>query len=1001
MTRIIKTLKERLDLVQVVSEHVKLKKTGRSYIGLCPFHSEKTASFHVFEEKGYFRCFGCQTHGDVLDFLVKQRNVTLTELIADLAEKNGLVHPLIAEEKVDPTYFQLEALYQVNAWAQSVFVSDQTRIAETLAALNRPLLAETIHHFGIGFCHENVLSESYLRASQDVHMLKEAGIIKATESGKCYDIFRNRLIFSIKTAKGKIAGFSGRSTAIEKSKSSKYLNSCESSVYQKSKLFFGLEENFTAISGKKEVILVEGAFDVLAVWESGLKHVVATCGTAVTQSHAEKIAKIAEKVVLFFDGDAAGLKATVSAWQLLESYGVFVRVCKLPNGHDPDSWYRNVGEAAFLRYFEENTVDAICWFVQQSAQITDLAEKHKHLLQANEYLQTTPFQHIIVDWRKRLIEQNADFVHVFQGFSANSANSESKSFDFSDTDLNLFAMDGKYYIKVKGKLRCISNFILIPMYYISNNAEKFRVFQVINADGFSVEIRMDGSCWTQLDKFCKVLIDEGNFVFDGTKADMNKLKRKYFGELENAIALDRLGYNHEFRIYAWANGLYHQGKFFPKERNTQLAQIADKIFYLPQLTREQRQFCYHKNSLTVQDVFQGMSSVFAEGSNGTLAILYMFASTFQEVIFEKCKYFPLLFGFGIPSSGKSTIARKLLSFYGHPQKQINLSASTPVGMYRQSAFMYNAIVWMDEYKNGLKPNVIEFLKGLYDGAGNLRGAYTNTNETINLVVSNGIIITGQDLPTHDPALLSRVILMEFNKKHFSEQERKVFSGFEKAIGYGIGHLISELSDETDFITTQFVDAHTRAIALLEKEAQSNKDLENNTRIIANYAVLLAIGLLVRLKFELPTQFEDLMRKAVLSAMIRHLELQGGNDDIAQFWEIFERLVEIGELRTGDHFKVLTSENITIEGKDGVHSVIASQDDPILLLRLKSTSFAYTQHYRKLHMREGLGSQTLTSYLFATEACIGTVKSHRFGDKNTSAHAFRLKSLDITLPDSAM
>lgn len=229
----------------------------------------------------------------------------------------------------------------------------------------RQFSEKTLEHFGVSSLpNRNLLAENFGKLQLDSSTLEMLGLLKKSEQGTVFDFFKNRILFPIRNVNGKIAGFAGRKRSNAPAKTAKYVNSPESEIFKKSQLLFGLHENLPAIRESKTAILVEGYFDCLSVWQTGRKNVVASCGTAVNEAQAKLLAKFTEKIILLFDGDDAGRNATEKTWHLLEKQGLFVQVCELPAGDDPDSFIRQRGAEAFEKLLAEQTCDAVIWLAK-------------------------------------------------------------------------------------------------------------------------------------------------------------------------------------------------------------------------------------------------------------------------------------------------------------------------------------------------------------------------------------------------------------------------------------------------------------------------------------------------------------------------------------------------------------------------------------------------------------------------------------------------------------
>lgn len=402
---VVAAVRERADIVAIVSESVpSLKRRGRSFVGLCPFHKEKTPSFHVNPERGFFHCFGCKESGSVLDFVMKQDGLTFPEAVRALADRVGIE---IREERVvrsdeERKRRQREDLYAVNQVAATFYekmLREHPQRSLAISELARrglvpswaradgddPAWADaaqtdaTLSAFRVGYAPPGWDGlASYLRVNGIAPSAAEAlGLLVPRSSGTGhYDRFRNRLMFAVVDVQGRIIAWSGRALPeppgapppADGQKPAKYINSPESPIYSKGQALFGIHQAKAAIRQQGLAVLVEGNFDVVSLHARGFDHVVAPLGTAFTDDQARLLKRFTESVVLLFDPDAAGRKATRAARGPCRSAGLTARVANLPAGVDPDELARSRGIEAvsaavssargMLEYLIQEALDA-------------------------------------------------------------------------------------------------------------------------------------------------------------------------------------------------------------------------------------------------------------------------------------------------------------------------------------------------------------------------------------------------------------------------------------------------------------------------------------------------------------------------------------------------------------------------------------------------------------------------------------------------------------------
>jgi DNA primase len=346
----IEDLKQHADIVVVIQDYVSLKKSGASYKGLCPFHAEKTPSFNVNRDKGFFHCYGCNAGGDVIKFLELHEKIGFQDAVKQLAQRFGIPLPeLEASDKQQASAAERETLLKIHeaaaAWFRAQLISAAgARVRKHIA--DRGINEATSAAQGLGFAPagREGLKQTLLKQGFSQASLLKAGLLVQREDGQTIDRFRNRLMIPIGRDTGSIIAFGGR--ALEKDQQPKYLNSPETPIYSKSRTLYGLHLSKPAIRECGFVVLVEGYFDFGQVYQAGFP-VVAACGTALTPQQAQQLRRFVGKVVLSFDPDAAGQGAAARSSEMLVAEGFDVNVATLPAGEDPDSFIHKNGGAAY------------------------------------------------------------------------------------------------------------------------------------------------------------------------------------------------------------------------------------------------------------------------------------------------------------------------------------------------------------------------------------------------------------------------------------------------------------------------------------------------------------------------------------------------------------------------------------------------------------------------------------------------------------------------------
>ena len=410
---------EAAQIADVVGAFVPLKKRGANYIGLCPFHNEKTPSFNVNPARGIFKCFGCGEGGDSVAFLMKHEHYTYPEALRWLAER---YHIHIEETEATPeekaAQSERDRVFHVNEFAQKYFQNllfndEQGRSTGLSYFEERCLREDTIRKWGLGYCKDSwddFCTAAKAEGFSEEDMVAAGVVIKNENTGKIYDRFRGRVTFPIYNVGGRVLGFSARILTSDKTKA-KYVNSPESIIYTKGKVLFGLHLAKDAIVKEDLCYLVEGNMDAVMMYQNGVKNVVATSGTALTEQQTSMIKRYTRNVTVLYDGDSAGIKATFKAVNIFLEHGLNVRTVLFPDGEDPDSFARKHTMDEFQTFLKENSQNFIIYksnLLQKQAEndpikradlirdivhtislVPDLLERNTYLQECSSILQTS------------------------------------------------------------------------------------------------------------------------------------------------------------------------------------------------------------------------------------------------------------------------------------------------------------------------------------------------------------------------------------------------------------------------------------------------------------------------------------------------------------------------------------------------------------------------------------------------------------------------------------
>lgn len=344
-------IRDRIPIVSFIGERIPLKKAGRNYKGLCPFHQEKTPSFMASDEKQIFHCFGCGEGGDIFKFLMKFEGLSFAEAVHQLAERAGIALPkdAFAKDPDEEIVRKKKWCLRLNQVASEYFFNALKGPSGSIARnylKSRGILDETWTQLFLGYAEKgwDGLIRHLEEKKVPLELAEELGLVKRKSDSKgYYDFFRDRLMFPIVSQRGEVIGFSGRALDANDKEAAKYLNSPDSLIYHKSNCVYGLNAAAEAIRKTDQVILVEGNIDLVSLHQAGFKNVVAPLGTALTSGHVRLLSRYSKNVVVIFDGDEAGSKASMRALPLFIEAGLTPRAVAMPEGEDPDSFVKKNG----------------------------------------------------------------------------------------------------------------------------------------------------------------------------------------------------------------------------------------------------------------------------------------------------------------------------------------------------------------------------------------------------------------------------------------------------------------------------------------------------------------------------------------------------------------------------------------------------------------------------------------------------------------------------------
>lgn len=958
-----KTLQQVRDLSieSVLKPYVKLTKQGSSLVGLCPFHSERTPSFSVSPQKNLYHCFGCCRGGDGIGFVMEKENITFNEAVERIAKDNGILiegndKDLTDEEQA--AYRHIEALLAVNEIAHRYFVDSlRTGMSDEVRQARKYAFGRWTEEFcqtaGIGYSPKNgkdFIEYCHTKGVTTENLL-EVGLIRKGEDGRIYTFFRERIIIPIKNRWGRVIGFTGRYIG-NSSKAHKYLNSPNSVVYSKGTTIFGLERASRQISSN--IIIVEGAPDVLRLQSIGLENAVATLGTSWSDSQFDKLRRFTNSICFVPDSDVAegklfgpGFEAVMRNGAAAMKKGFEVTVRELPfseepmtdkeleefysgydpipenvprlkpGKNDPDSFiktkedYTALPEKYFVVWLAEKRFFEADSLVMQRNVVSEIAGL---LLYVNDHLileqcieQLSKIHGRTKFWRDAISQARGESRRNKEKTSPLDARQQ----EVEDLrHAGLFISDSCYYTigSEDEDPVMLSNFIMEPMFHIGDDNNGTRIFLLKNEAGNKRLLEIKESEMCSLNAFQQKVGTLGNFIWLSKIDKLNRVKRYLYARTDTAERVRKLGWDGNNDFFAFGNGILSEGTFLPVDDMGIVKGSNGKAFYIPATSKMYRNNpeIFQFERLMVHENRSGISMrVFADklisvfGENARIALCYLFATVFRDVIFRRTRHFPILNLFGEKGTGKTTLATSLQSFFIHGIDPPNLGVTSVPAMNDRVSQAVNTLVVFDEYKNDLDIRKIAYLKGLWGGGGQTKKNTNTDGMAAQTIVSTGIALCGQDKPTQDMALYTRVLFLAFTKTSFNQNERTRYEDLVTLCNMGMTHLTVELLSHRQLFEKNFAEAY----AMSKRELASKlSDVTVHERIFGNWVIPLATYRTLETVLDLPFSYSELFDTAV-NGLLNQNELAQESSEVGDFWNMLQGYQTTGKCVEGVHYNI--------------------------------------------------------------------------------------------------
>lgn len=929
----IQQIKQEAELKQVVeSLGVELKRAGANYVGRCPFHNEKTGSFYVHPRNQHWKCYGCGEGGNAIDFVMKKKGCDFTEAVKYVADVIGFTITDDYHETAEQRQVRERKMQQVdvNRLAVVWFQEQLRKNKEAMAYVkSRGWSDETLQQWEIGYAPDDwsALFE-WLRKEKKVayDVLTRSTLFGKSKQGTYYSVFRDRIMFPILNASGDPVAFSGRILHGETEKNrGKYINSSgneqdPNNIYVKGETLFGWNFARRTAVDQGEVVLVEGNPDTIKMHQIGIGNVVAACGTALTPMQAKTLAKSVRQAILLYDSDKAGQKATERNGRVLLEAGVMVYTLTIPEQEgekqDPDTFFRDGDHfrefkktrKSWFQYIAERRKAEIGADPDPAEVATVAAEMAKLLLTRDEGERMG-----YVDQLAKIIPPkkvwNAAIKQANQKTTKelNSAGFDKEQEKMID-EYGFFVRNHCYHIIANqdGGYRQVSNFELEPLFHIESTINAKRLYRLTNNRGIRRELEIAQKDMVSLTAFKTKVESFGNFLFTGTDSDLNKIKAYLYEHTKTCREVEQLGWQRE-GFWAWSNGVLDDNGEMRSIDELGSVEAKGQWYYLPalssffkadtQLFQFERRFIHTPSGTDLNTLAEKMLVVY--GDNAIVGIGYTLATLFRDYIFRRFNSFPMLNIFGQKGTGKTEMAITLLHLFGNHADGLNMTNATLPALADHVSHCRNALVHIDEYKNSVEYDKIEFLKGLYDGTGRSRMNMDRDKKKEMTPVDCGIILTGQERTTADNALFSRVIYLTVSQTVFSAEQNAAYEDLKRYEKQGLTCITNELLAQREWV----LENYEKQLSITKEEMRQATDTRHiEGRILQNWTMVLAMLRTLEGRIALPFNYDQALKVFVEGMERQNGEVKSSNE-IANFWVAVETMLTNGDIETGYDLKL--------------------------------------------------------------------------------------------------
>ena len=987
-----------VNIKDVVSRFHELHRQGSGYVCVCPFHQDRKPSLHINERRNIYKCFACGAGGGPIKFLMEDQSMSYPEAIKFAA---GIYNIPVEEETKELNEQEREdrlrresaliTMQSVQEFFEKSLLEDRVANRKARDYAHGRRGAEFCGDFGIGYAPWPKEFLAFVKEKHlDEQILFDLGMLRQKNDGTITYMFANRVTIPIRDRWGRVIAYTARS--LEDDPQCKYINSTTSLIYSKRQSVFGIEIAKRTSNSASCLYIVEGAPDVMRLQSIGIDNVVAPLGLEWSDEQFAAVKAINDRICFIPDSEATadgtlgpGFKGVLKTGKQAMEQGFHVTVREIPltdgeTKQDADTYcistaiLNEIPEEDFVMWYAEKQFLSATTELSRVAVVKDVCDM---LAAIEDKSLAASFLESLQKKYKQKNTWKLSFNSAVLERRNNSGNKEEDS-QRIEKDLYLkygfFIADNCYCTYGKnGEVRRFSNFILIPMYSIPDEGSNTRLFKIMNNLGQSALIDFEPEELANLQKFRMKITTAGNFVWLGKIDDLVAVQEYIFKGMETAKRIRELGWQEE-GFFAYGDGIFTD-RFIHVDEMGMVKLPSLGLFYLPAYSvmhRKNRQkfpfekaFIYnHSATITLADMFKLFIEVF--GDNGKVALSWMFATLFRDFIFEMLEVFPLLNIYGKPQSGKSQLGKAIRGFFTSSNKPINYEGETYPAINRALEQTANCAVHFDEYKNSIEWRKVELLKSMWDGVG--RGKMKDGDvERVN--VNCGVIISGQEMPTIDPALFTRIIHLTVNKVNYTTDERKRFADLMNYIRQGICHLTMQIVKCRPRFVEDF--PHYYEITRTEVEnALSVRGERLSDRMHINWVIILASFRTLERLLPMPFTYDDLLAVS-LEMMIEQNSITKRSDEVATFWNFVQVLYQESRIFNDADFKILHGVT-SLKLLNGTELNFSEPRD-VLIIRHRRILQHYQTDKARATKQIVLSEDDMRKYLERSTPCFGMVK----------------------------